>query len=408
MENPKIYCQYHTLQKTDTLVEHPKNPNTHPEDQLKRLGRIIELNGWRSPVVVSKRSGFIIKGHGRTQAAKLAGWTEVPVELQEYESEAKEYADMIADNYIAELAEIDNAKFESVVMEYKDMGGDIGAMGINNLSEVIEVVNKAAGDEEAVPALPKTPKTVKGDLYEIGQHRLLCGDCLSFDSIKRLAMEDRADQLLTDPPYNVAYVGKTKEAMTIENDKMEDKAFRQFLRDAFTSANSVMREGATFYIWHADSEGFNFRGACNDIEWQVRQCLIWKKNTMVMGRQDYHWKHEPCLYGWKAGAAHLWNTDRTQTTILEFDRPSSSQDHPTTKPIDLFAYQIGNNTKEGQIVLDLFGGSGTTMIAAHKLNRKCLMTEIDPLYCDVIVTRMKKLYPDLQIKLNGKPIEWSL
>jgi site-specific DNA-methyltransferase (adenine-specific) len=192
---------------------------------------------------------------------------------------------------------------------------------------------------------------------------------------------------LTDPPYNVAYEGKTKEALTIKNDSMSNDSFRQFLRDAYVAADVVMKQGAVFYIWHADSEGFNFRGAAVDAGWKVRQCLIWKKSTIVMGRQDYHWKHEPCLYGWKEGAGHLWATDRKQSTILEFDKPSRNGEHPTMKPVALFEYQMLNNTKGGDIVLDSFGGSGTTMIAAEKNGRVGYLMEFDPKYCDVIVKR---------------------
>ena len=199
--------------------------------------------------------------------------------------------------------------------------------------------------------------------------------------------DKKVDLLLTDPPYNVAYVGKTKDALTIENDAMSDSSFRKFLKDAFTAAFAYVKPGGVYYIWHADSEGYNFRGALHDIGVQVRQCLIWNKNSMVMGRQDYHWKHEPCLYGWKDGASHLWASDRTQTTVLDFARPTSSQEHPTMKPVELIAYQITNNTKGEDIVLDTFGGSGSTLIAAEKTGRICYMMELDPKYIDVIIKR---------------------
>jgi site-specific DNA-methyltransferase (adenine-specific) len=171
---------------------------------------------------------------------------------------------------------------------------------------------------------------------------------------------------------------------------MDDESFRGFLRDAFVSADTVMKAGAVFYIWHADSEGYNFRGACRDANWKVRQCLVWRKNSMVMGRQDYHWQHEPCLYGWKEGASHLWASDRKQTTILDFDRPSRSENHPTMKPVALFEYQLLNNTKGGDIVLDSFGGSGTTLIAAEKNGRVARLMELDPKYVDVIVQRWQE------------------
>ena len=193
--------------------------------------------------------------------------------------------------------------------------------------------------------------------------------------------------LLTDPPYNVAYEGKTADALTIQNDSMSDASFRTFLCDAFAAADAVMKPGAVFYIWHADSEGFNFRGACQDVKWKVRQCLVWRKNSMVMGRQDYHCRHEPCLYGWKGGAGHLWASDRKQTTILDFDRPTRSLEHPTMKPVALFEYQLLNNTKGGDLCLDLFGGAGTTLIACEKNGRYARVMELDPKYCDVIVRR---------------------
>lgn len=196
---------------------------------------------------------------------------------------------------------------------------------------------------------------------------------------------------LSDPPYNVDYQGKTKEKLKIENDKMSDDFFRSFLVDAFSAANAVMKAGAAFYIWHADSEGYNFRGACHDVGLKVRQCLVWSKNCMVMGRQDYHCKHEPCLYGWKDGASHLWCSDRKQTTILEFDRPTKNKEHPTMKPVKLFDYQIQNNTKGEDVVLDLFGGSGTTLIACEQNGRNARLMELEPKYCDVIVQRWEKL-----------------
>tara|TARA_R110000823_G_scaffold68123_1_gene158224 strand:- start:40 stop:780 length:741 start_codon:yes stop_codon:yes gene_type:complete len=218
----------------------------------------------------------------------------------------------------------------------------------------------------------------------------MCGDSTRIDALEILCQNELVDMWLTDPPYNVAYEGKTKDALTIQNDAMSDEGFRQFLTESYTAADAVMKAGAVFYIWHADSEGYNFRGAAHDSGWQVRQCLIWKKQTMVMGRQDYHWKHEPCLYGWKGGAGHLWATDRKQTTILEFDRPSRSKEHPTMKPVELFEYQMLNNTKGSDKVLDSFAGSGTTAIACEKHGREARLMELDPKYCDVIVKRWQE------------------
>lgn len=215
----------------------------------------------------------------------------------------------------------------------------------------------------------------------------MCGDSTKADNVAALMGGELADMLLTDPPYNVAYQGGTKDKLTIMNDKQEDDAFRQFLKDAFGACDANMKPGAAFYIWHADSEGYNFRGACRDVGWKVRECLIWNKNSLVLGRQDYQWKHEPCLYGWKEGAPHNWYSDRSQTTVLDFNRPTRSEEHPTMKPVELFAYLVQNSSKRKDIVLDTFGGSGTSVIACEQLGRKCCTMELDPHYCDVILTR---------------------
>ena len=210
----------------------------------------------------------------------------------------------------------------------------------------------------------------------------------------------QADILVTDPPYNVNYEGKTKNKLRIKNDNIEDNKFREFLKSAFLAANSVMKDGASFYIWHADSEGYNFRGACKDIGWSVRQCLIWNKNSLVMGRQDYQWKHEPCLYGWKDGASHLWMGDRKQTTVINMDRPIRNELHPTMKPVALFDYLIKNNTKSGDIVLDTFGGSGTTIMACEQNGRRGFLMELDPKYCGVIIKRWEDFTGQEAIKIN--------
>lgn len=222
----------------------------------------------------------------------------------------------------------------------------------------------------------------------------MCGDSTKQDQVAKLMSGEKADLLLCDPPYNVAYEGATKDHLTIENDNMDDASFRAFLKEAFAAADSVMKPGAPFYVWHADSEGYTFRGAASDVGWDIKQCLIWAKNSLVLGRQDYQWKHEPCLYGWKAGAPHNWYSDRKQTTILEFDKPQRNGEHPTMKPVELFAYQMKNSTKSKDIVLDLFGGSGTTLIAAQRLGRRAYLMELDPKYCDVIIKRYEEFTGD--------------
>jgi len=304
-------------------------------------------------------------------------------------SQKKAY--IIADNKLAMNAGWDNQFLTLELKDLEDEGFDLSLTGFDDkeLDALLNVIEGTDGltDEDDVPKTPIEPKTKLGDIYILGNHRLMCGDSCSVTDMEKLVNERQVDMWLTDPPYNVAYEGKTKDALTIQNDSMDNEGFRQFLRDAYVTADTVMKAGAVFYIWHADSEGYNFRGAAHDAGWKVRQCLIWKKSTMVMGRQDYHWKHEPCLYGWKEGAGHLWATDRKQTTILEFDKPNRNKEHPTMKPVALFEYQMLNNTKGGDIILDSFGGSGTTMLAAEKNGRIAYLMELDPKYCDVIVKR---------------------
>jgi site-specific DNA-methyltransferase (adenine-specific) len=372
-----------------TLIPYARNSRTHSDEQIAQIAASIKEFGWTNPILIDGDNG-IIAGHGRLSAARKLGHEEVPViELKDL-TETQRKAYIIADNRLALNAGWDN---EMLTIELNDLLADNFALDIlgfdpkelNALLEPEVVVGLT--DEDDAPAIPEEPKSKLGDIYQLGKHRVMCGDSCNIHDMEKLCGGQLVDMWLTDPPYNVAYEGKTKDALKIQNDSMGDDQFRQFLRDAYVTADLVMKQGAVFYIWHADSEGYNFRGAAQDAGWKVRQCLIWKKSSMVMGRQDYHWKHEPCLYGWKEGAGHLWATDRKQTTILEFERPSRSKEHPTMKPVALFEYQMLNNTKGGDIVLDSFGGSGTTLLAAEKHGRHGYLMELDPKYCDVIVKR---------------------
>jgi site-specific DNA-methyltransferase (adenine-specific) len=374
----------------EKLIPYAKNSRTHSDEQVAQLAGSIKEFGFNNPVLVGQ-DDVIIAGHGRVMAARKVGLMEVPCIRLTHLTETQRKAYIIADNRLALNAGWDN---ELLTIELNDLLADNFALDIlgfdtDELKNLLDPVKPTEGltDEDAVPETPEEPKTKPGDIYRLGKHRLMCGDSTSIDALEKLCDGQLVDMWLTDPPYNVAYEGKTKDALTIKNDSMGDDQFRQFLRDSYTAADMVMKPGAVFYIWHADSEGYNFRGAAKDAGWTVRQCLIWKKSTMVMGRQDYHWKHEPCLYGWKDGAGHLWAADRKQTTILEFDKPSRNGEHPTMKPVGLFEYQMLNNTKGGDIVLDSFGGSGTTLIAAEKNGRIARIMELDPKYCDVIVKR---------------------
>jgi len=379
----------------DKLIPYVNNSRTHSDEQIAQIASSIKEFGWTNPILVDGENG-IIAGHGRLMAARKLGYKEVPtIELKDL-TETQRKAYIIADNRLALNAGWDN---EMLTIELNDLLADGFALEMlgfdpKELNALLEPeVVEGLTDEDAVPDVPDEPVTKRGDIYQLGKHRLMCADSCSLTDMEKLCDGQLVDMWLTDPPYNVAVQGgnhanpERKNGLKILNDKMPDEEFRQFLRDAYVTADLVMKPGAVFYIWHADSEGYNFRGAAKDAGWAVRQCLIWKKSSIVMGRQDYHWKHEPCLYGWKEGAGHLWATDRKQTTILEFDRPSRNGEHPTMKPVALFEYQMLNNTKGGDIVLDSFGGSGTTMLAAEKHGRYARLMELDPKYCDVIVKR---------------------
>jgi len=372
----------------EQLIPYVNNSRTHSDEQVAQIAASIKEFGFNNPVLVDKDNG-IIAGHGRVQAARRLGLTEVPCVRLEHLTETQRKAYIIADNRLALNAGWDN---ELLTIELNDLLADNFALELlgfdpAELKDLLDPVEPTEGltDEDAVPEAPEEPKTKLGDIYQLGRHRLMCGDSTSIDAVEKLMDGQLADILITDPPYNVAYEGST--GMTIQNDDMGDEDFRQFLADAFICANIAMKPGAVFYIWHADLEGYNFRGAAKDAGWTVRQCLIWNKDSLVMGRQDYHWKHEPCLYGWKDGAGHLWAADRKQSTILQFGKPKKNDLHPTMKPVELIEYQMLNNTKGHDIVLDLFGGSGSTMIAAEKQGRCARLMELDPKYCDVIVKR---------------------
>jgi site-specific DNA-methyltransferase (adenine-specific) len=372
----------------DKLIPYAKNSRTHSPEQVGQIAASIKEFGFRNPILVDGVG--IIAGHGRLMAAQKLGLDKVPTIDCSDMNESQKKAYIIADNKLAMNAGWDTAMLTIEMQELQEEGFDLDLLGFDDkeLNALLEPeVVQGLTDEDAVPETPKEASTKLGDIYILGKHRLMCGDSTSITDMEKLIDEQPVDMCLTDPPYNVAYEGATKEKLTIINDSMGNDDFRQFLRDAFVAADTVMKQGAVFYIWHADSEGYNFRGACSDAGWKVRQCLIWKKSSLVMGRQDYHWMHEPCLYGWKDGAAHLWSADRKQTTILEFNKPTRNGEHPTMKPVELFEYQMLNNTKGGDIVLDSFGGSGTTLIAAEKHGRYARIMELDPKYCDVIVKR---------------------
>lgn len=382
--------------KISEVKKNPNNPRTIKDEKFAKLVQSIrdfpEMLRLR-PIVVNDDM-IVLGGNMRLKACKEAGLKVVPIIKASALTEDQQREFIIKDNvgfgewdWEILANEWDNAKLTDWGLDLPDMS---------------EKVLEAEEDDFDVPDGGIETDIVLGDLFEIGPHRLICGDSTQTDTFSRLFEDQYADLVITDPPYNVSYQGKTKNKLTIQNDSMGADDFYKFLYDFYTALGSYTKAGGAWYVWHADTEGANFRRAMADAGIMIKQCLIWVKNSMVMGRQDYQWKHEPCLYGWKDGAAHGWYSDRKQTTILEFDRPNRNAEHPTMKPIPLFAYQIGNSSKQGDIVADAFGGSGTTMVACHQMNRRAYLVEYDPKYCQVIVDRMRKLDPDIEIKRNGK------
>ena len=382
--------------KISEVKPNPNNPRLVKDDKFAKLvqsikdfPKMLELR----PIVVNDDM-IVLGGNMRLKACKEAGLKEVPIIKASDLTEEQQREFIIKDNL--GYGEWD---WEMIANEWNAEQLNEWGMDIPDFKgEEIEAVE----DDYEIPEELKSD-IVLGDLVEIGQHRLLCGDSTQTDSYEKLMNGELADMVVTDPPYNVAYEGATKEKLTIVNDNMSNDDFYKFLYDFYSALTTAVKKGGAIYVWHASSEIINFAKALVDAGWLLKQQLIWNKSSMVMGRQDYQWKHEPCLYGWLAGDSHKWYADRKQTTIIEFDRPARNGEHPTMKPIGLFAYQITNSSKIGDIVIDAFGGSGTTMIACEQLKRKARLIEFDPKYCQVIVDRMIKLDPSLEVKINGKP-----
>ena len=380
-----------TLCRLDSIRPYPGNPR-HNDNAVDAVARSLTEFGFRQPIVVDT-DDVIVVGHTRYKAALKLGLAEVPVHVATGLTPAQTRAYCLADNRTAAIATWDDDALVTELLGLKDQGYDLDLTGFDadDLSRLLGTDDAAPlGDPEAVPEPPADPVTRPGDLWRLGDHRLVCGDAGDPGCYARLLDGSPADLLLTDPPYNVAYAGKTAAALTIANDDMDAEAYRAFLAECLAAAMAVLKPGGGFYVWHADLHGLPVRLACADAGLQVRQCLVWAKSAFTLGRQDYHWRHEPCLYGWRDGAAHEWLGDRAQSTVLEFDRPARNGEHPTMKPVALFESLVRNSCPEGGTVLDPFAGSGTALVAAEATGRRAALLELDPRYCDVIVRRWEQ------------------
>ena len=421
--------------KTAELLPYARNARTHSDSQVAQLAASIKEFGFNNPVAIDA-DGMILCGHGRVMAAQRLGMDQVPTVCLAHLTDIQKKAYILADNKLALNAGWDNdmLKVELEDLKFSDFDLDLVGFSTEELDEIMNQNEEPEVEEDDYTvAVPEEPKAKLGEIYILGKHRLMCGDSTSIADVEKLMGDQKADLLLTDPPYNVDYEGGTDKKLKIKNDNMEDQAFRQFLIDVYKAADHVMKPGAPFYIWHADTEGANFRGAAKDMGWQIRECLIWVKNSLVLGRQDYNWRHEPCLYGWKAGAAHYFTDSRSETTVIEDQvnvdklskdelktlckrllepscettvihekKPGINDIHPTMKPVKLFGRLIKNSSKRNDIVLDLFGGSGTTIVACEQLNRRAYLMELDPAYIDATIDRYQKLTNVEVIRSDGK------
>lgn len=451
-----VHCAYDEIVPLAKLVENPKNPNKHGEKQIALLAEIIKATGWRAPITVSKRSGFIVSGHGRLAAAYKMGANAAPVEFQDYASEAEEYSALVADNRLAELADLDNTMLAEILSEINTGELPLELTGYTDqdldeiLGELADEKDDAPGDQDDESEQPLPPMSKLGDLWILGEHRLICGDATDEATIERLMNGEKAAMVHTDPPYGVSYKTQSGKFGMIKNDdKTHDELYYKLLLPAFNNYRKHTIEEAAFYIWHASSTRRDFEDAMTAAGLQENQYLIWVKNGIALGHADYQWGHEPCFYASRAGVSPKFYGDRAQHTVwrvttrqdgknmtvlgngvvltdgsggtlcitdkvpkgkkmryvrMDPDKPldlfqedrmqtvwevarETNTLHPTQKPVELPMRAIENSSQPGEIVLDFFGGSGSTLIGAEMTGRRCYTTELDPCYADVIVSR---------------------
>lgn len=383
------------------LTPYEKNPRKN-DDAVQYVAESIKQFGFKVPIVIDKNN-VIVAGHTRYKAAKKLKLKTVPCLVADDLTDEQIKAFRLADNKVAEFSEwdFDLLELELKALEDFDLDFNLADFGFEDIFEEEEYISAEEIEEDNIEDIevPQEPKSKTGDIYQLGNHRLMCGDSTSVRDVEFLMDNNLADMVLTDPPYNVDI--SNAKGLKIKNDNMGDDEFFKFLSSAFFNLEKSLKPGGAFYIWFASREIINFRQALNKNNLVVRQELIWNKNHMILGRQDYHWKHEPCLYGWKDGAAHYFVDDRTQTTVIDEDKPQLNDLHPTMKPIKLLSRQIVNSSRQKEVVLDLFGGSGSTLIACEKLNRRCFMMEMDPKYVDVIIARWEEYTGEKAVLLNN-------
>lgn len=398
--------QYY-LADVSELIPYVRNARTHSEAQVSQIAASIREFGFLSPILVAE-DNTILAGHGRLAAALKLGLKKVPCVKENHLTETQKRAYIIADNKLSLNAGWDSELLAVELSELEGADFNLDLLGFDEaeLSSIFDADKDVSDDDFDVEKELEEPCFSKtGDMWMLGKHRVICGDATKLETFKTLLEDTKVNLVVTDPPYNVNYEGS---AGKIKNDNMEDDKFYQFLFNSFVNMEQAMADDASIYVFHADTEGLNFRKAFQDAGFYLSGCCIWKKPSLVLGRSPYQWQHEPCLYGWKKKGKHKWYAGRKETSVWEFEKPKKNADHPTMKPIALLAYPIKNSSMTNSLVLDPFAGSGSTLIACEQTGRICYAIELDEKYCDVIVKRyIEQVGNDKSVKVLRGGKEYS-
>lgn len=400
------------LADVEELIPYARNARTHSSAQITQIAASIKEFGFLAPIVIAE-DNTILCGHGRFYAAQKLGLKKIPCVKESHLTEAQKRAYIIADNKLSINAGWDDELLAVELSDLQGEGVDLSITGFDEkeLADLFDDKSKSDVEDDGYDlsaALEKAAFVQRGDIWTVGRHRLMCGDATSADDVAALMGGKRANLLLTDPPYGVSF--KSSSGLTIQNDSIKDEDFYCFLKSAFSAAVDCLEKGAAAYIFHADTEGLNFRRAFVDAGFHLAGCCIWVKDSLVLGRSDYQWQHEPVLYGFLLNGKHSWYSDRKQTTIWNFAKPKKNANHPTSKPLDLLSYPIQNSTQENAVVLDTFGGSGSTLMACELTNRICYTMELDEKYASVILRRYVDdtgCPDDVFVERNGERIPYA-
>ena len=395
-----------------TLIPYARNARTHDEKQIAQIAASIREFGFLSPIVVSEDK-TILCGHGRFYAAQKLGLKKVPCVMESHLTESQRRAYILADNKLSLNAGWDNEMLAIELSELQSDGFDVSITGFDD-KELSDLFSDGTDgdvkddDYDLAAALEKAAFVMHGDVWTVGKHRLVCGDATNPDDVNLLMGDTKANLILTDPPYGVSFTSSS--GLKIQNDSIKGEEFYSFLLSAFRNMADHLEKGGAAYVFHADTEGLNFRRAFVDAGFHLAGCCIWVKDSLVLGRSDYQWQHEPVLYGFMQNGKHKWYSDRRQTTIWNFAKPKRNANHPTSKPLDLLGYPIGNSTRENAVVIDTFGGSGSTLMACDRMNRICRTMELDEKYASVILRRYVDDTGDsdgVYVTRNGERIPYS-